>query len=411
MLKKINLLSIYMFIFGLLSTNYFLMIGGKSFVFFFEIGTICIMLTFHSKIKIKSIDKVYVLMIVLSLFTLISNLLYTNYTDQWKWQALAFFIIGVVAFFFYVIVYENKIEYIYAFWKGFKISIFIQVIYGYLQYIASFLGDIDLNELLFRKITPHEGSLSHFYYGELVPSGFSWHPGTYAPLLVIGYWIFNDKIIIKLLIIGIAVLTKSSTCVLGILTCVIIDFVYANQLTKKKILRCFLIVLISIFIIISTKIGNELVTEVEKLFNRITTSATVSASYDMSSYYHKRYYTGVFKIAENANVIQLFFGCGDGCSGYPFVKIFGQYKDNAPWAIESQIMSDLISKGLLGFGTLYYWIANIAIKGRKIDRRYMACIIALMVESITYNIAFVWVILFEIILSICVKKKTNIWRV
>ena len=79
------------------------------------------------------------------------------------------------------------------------------------------------------------------------------------------------------------------------------------------------------------------------------------------------------------------------------------------WEVESQIIADLINHGIVGFMLLYYWIIRIAIKGYKIDRRYSICITGILIESITYNVRFMWVLLFIMFLWISILKNKNIW--
>lgn len=420
MKQDIPILSLYLTIFGFLSAIYVLILGGTSIVFYLAIGIVPLILFLrieHGVLIIykRQFDKLYIGIFLSSIGTILSAIFFTDYAEQWIWQAIVFFIYYSVLFVLYILLNSISTNHIFCFYKGLKCCILLQILYGYIQYFIYKISGIDLNELIFDKILNLGENMSHYNYNELVPSGFSWHPGTYAPLLAIGYCMFFNDIRVKLLIVVISALTQSSTCILGIFVCVALDILNSSpwakkKIKKKKIFVIVIAILVSSIVIVSTDLINVLVDSFVRLIMRtIGSDATVIV--DLSSYYHKRYFTGLWEIIKEANIMQLLFGCGYGCSGYAFVKVFSQYVNSSPWDVESQIVADLLSRGIIGFSFTYAWIVRIIHKGMKIDKRYVICMSAILAESITYNVCFFWVLIFEMILYISIKNEFNIWEV
>ena len=122
---------------------------------------------------------------------------------------------------------------------------------------------------------------------------------------------------------------------------------------------------------------------------------------------HRRYYTEYFNVLDNSSIPQILFGYGIGCSGYPFTEMFGQYGNHASWAVESDIMNILLSRGIFGFVLYYGMLIFIAIKGFKISYKYLCTTIILIIGGITYNIQFDWLFLINILMLYCVNNGIN----
>lgn len=405
--------NIVLFLFGMVSPIYFLMLNGTQFIFFALIAVIIFTLLRSQNMRIYVMkDKLYACIVANLILSSVSGVIFNNNPSQWKWQAIVFLIYDLLIYVFYIMSANFSKRDIKAFFQGFKICAVIQIIYGYIQYFSYLLFKLDLNQTLFGKILNLDHPLSHYNYGRLVPSGFSWHAGTFAPLLVITYCMAKSSFVLKILIIGIAALTQSSTCIIGVMCCAMLNlFVNLKKIhikwKKRTIMFTLAVFTIGIIIIFKTGIIHILVNEVKRLFIRVLTKS--NASVDMSSYFHKRYYLGLPDIVQNSNLMQLIWGYGEGCSGYPFVKVFNQYASTSPWVVESEIINRLLNRGIIGFVFIYIWLVRIAKNGWKISKQYAICFIALFFESITYNIGFFWVLIVEIMMQLAVKKGMNIW--
>lgn len=82
----------------------------------------------------------------------------------------------------------------------------------------------------------------------------------------------------------------------------------------------------------------------------------------------------------------MLFGYGQGCSDYPITIMEGQYSHLDSWSIESDIVSILVSRGIIGFLCYYTFLIYIYIKGRKLDYRYSAVIIPIIIQGFGYNV-------------------------
>ena len=399
---------------GMVSPIYFLMVSGTQFIFFALIFVVVFSLIKSRGMRINIIrDRLYIIIFICSTISMLAGAIFNKEPDQWKWQAFVFWSNNVIIFAFYIIGSGFSERGIKAFFHGFKLCAICQVIYGYFQYFGYTFFKLDLNQVLFGKILGIDRAISHYNYGVLVPSGFSWHSGTFAPLLVILYCMSANSLLLKALILGIAALTQSSTCMLGVICCVFIDFVdkalkLKIKIRKKVFFYCIIAITIGILVLIKSGMIHIILSEIERLISRILTKSSINL--DMSTYYHKRYYLGLADIAKESNVLQLLFGYGEGCSGYPFVKVFGQYTTSSPWVVESEIVNRLLNRGIIGFVLIYAWLIRLIKNGRKISKQYVKCFIALFLESVTYNIGFFWVIVVEIMLQLAVKKNIDVWQ-
>ena len=412
----------YFYIFGLLASVYILMIGGTSFVVYLTLAAIAVMLiggAFANKLKIskRKFDSLYFAFFISSLFTLLSSRIYTSY-PEWKWQGFVFFIYYSILFAFYFLGKSEKADIVSPFICGLKVCVLIQVAYGYLQFLLYTVFSVDINNFLFNQTFHIVKEASHYNYGVLVPTGFSWHPGTLAPLLVIGYCLYKDKFYIKALIVGLAFLTQSSTCVIGVIAVVGLELVFRiidrrkdNKKSQKRTIIGIGIAIVALVVALTaTNIWELISFEISRLWFRFQNRYIASGS-DLSTFYHMRYYTGLGEIASRSSFLQILFGVGGGCSGYPFVKVFSQYVSYMPWDVEAQIVADLIDYGIVGFSILYIWIFRLIKRGYKLDRRYAICLIAILAESVTYNVRFMWVLIFMMIMNISISAKINVWDI
>ncbi len=394
------------------------MIGGTDLVVYLSMIGLTILLlsrVFKGNIVVKKagIDKLYLMFFLSSLCTLLSTRIF-SVQPSWQWQAFVFFVYYFILYLFYFFVSITAGDAYAPFINGIKYGTLIQIIYGYIQFLAYSFLSVDLNDLIFNRTLHLVEKASHYNYGVLVPSGFSWHPGTLAPLLVIAYCMFLNNFYVKILIITLSVLTQSSTCVIGAIAVVGLEIFFSaidkRKEKKKRDRKTIILILIGAVIIliavsqfnIIENAGNELLRIITRFQNR-------QSNNDYSTYYHMRYYTGLWEVAKSANFVQLLFGIGGGCSGYPYTRLFGQYVNHQPWDVESQIVADLINFGIVGFIILYTWMIKMAIAGYKLDRRYVICIVALLLESFTYNVRFFWVLIFLMFMHISIIRKENMW--
>ena len=105
------------------------------------------------------------------------------------------------------------------------------------------------------------------------------------------------------------------------------------------------------------------------------------------------------------------FGYGVGCSGYTITSLYGRYADGGTWAIESDFINILVSRGIIGFIIYYWFLIRIMIKGFKIDYRYAIFIITVLFQGFGYNIQFDYLLLIEILMYILIENRVNFFDV
>lgn len=163
--------------------------------------------------------------------------------------------------------------------------------------------------------------------------------------------------------------------------------------------------MLAIPILIYTGILSTIIQKIIDIYERST-----GIVYDGgSANAHIRYYTAYPQVVDNENIIQIFFGYGTGNSGYPISKLFGQYAELKSWVVESDVMNQLYSNGIIGFIFYYGFLLYIAIRGYRLDRRYFILMTGLIITGITYNIQFDWIVYIEFLLYLMVKFKVNLF--
>lgn len=297
--------------------------------------------------------------------------------------------------------------------KAIKCACMIELIWCFMQFLLYHGAGIDINNVLFADTFHFVDVASCFKDGKFLPSGFCWHAAYMAPVVVYSY-LFFDSPAVKLLAIADAVLCGNSTALIGVSACVCLDMAFrlmriirAKRINIKKIVFwCFFIALIiMIYVLIKYQIVKYVWDKVWFTILRATGGVE-----DASADAHIRYYTSYFKVLDFSSILQIIFGFGFGCSGYPFSVIFDQYTYMKSWVTETDIMNILLSRGILGFIGYYGFLFYIALKGLKLDYRYLVLIMSIIVCGITYNIQFDWVFLFELFLYLSVRCNINIFQ-
>ena len=89
--------------------------------------------------------------------------------------------------------------------------------------------------------------------------------------------------------------------------------------------------------------------------------------------------------------------------------LYSQYASMKSWAVETDIMNMIYSRGLIGFAAFLGFLAQIIAKGCKRDFRYVTIPICFLAAGITYNVQFSWVFFLEILLLLSLEQDINIF--
>ena len=351
-----------------------------------------------SKKNDKSFYGVFISMILSYIVCFFSNI-----STEWKNDLMTSFIqlCAMMIFFIFVSTKKGSI-YGSRYIKGVYISSIIQLIWGYIQFIANLVG-VDANAVLFNDIFRIGiENPTQYQNGHMKISGMCWNAGNLAPLVLFGFC-YSKNIIIKSLFLILALISGSRTMLLGMIVCLFISFCISaknyNRVSSKKTLSIFVVIMLLVGIMI---IEHGLIEQVmEKIIAVVIGLASLSSEGSGST--HMFYYSSVLETAKKNNMINNIFGYGPGCSGYPMSKFWGYYIDSEKWCLESDYINHLWNYGIFGFTFYYYWYLKNILKSIKLDIRYVSFFGALLFEGILYNVTFNWVLM----LLIAVFAQTN----
>lgn len=296
--------------------------------------------------------------------------------------------------------------------KGLKIMCILQLCWIPIQYLLYHLIGLDINDLIFNKTLHLIERASFIRSWKYYPSGFSWHSAVLAPMFVLAFLLFKSPVI-RILIVMDAILCGSSTSIIGVVCCAGILVLYKLkdslkgriQFNLKKILVAAAVIIIALVIAYKVGFMDSLLNQVQYLYVRLS-----GQERDSSTEAHLSYYTDYFKVLKISTPIQILFGYGYGCSGYPISKMYGRYAGLSNWAVECDIVNILISRGIVGFVLYYTFLGIILWKGRKIDRRYVAFILPVMIEGLGYNVQWAYVYFLEVIMFFTIQNKINFFE-
>lgn len=401
---------------GLVSPLAIISINGYS--IFFYMLLICGVTLFIANNGVLKIDLLFsVFIFILFLTTVFSYL--NSIGRPWERRSLkGFLTIMLIAIVYFLLNgNRNKIALLYEFRKGIKWSININVFWSLLQiFFAQTLG-IDLNTLIFVDKL-HLVTIGSAYRGSfLVATGLHWHPANLAPLLLLGF-LLDKRLWYRLLLLGVAILSYNSTNILGIILCIFFSIGFwllqkrrqkgSLRLTANELVLTIFNICIIIILLVSV-VKSGLIDRFGEVVGNFVSKISFDGS-DSSSSVHLSYYQLLPSILEKMPISKLLLGYGYGCSGYWYSVITGQYSFFDTWAVESDVINNILGLGFLNSIALYLWIFFIGIKGKKINKKCFFFIFILFIQGFSYNVLFDWVIFLLCILKISISSNFDFFN-
>ena len=293
--------------------------------------------------------------------------------------------------------------------KGIKFVCIIQFIYMPFQYVLYHYGNIDLNKLIFVDTLGLVENASFIRDWVWYPSGFTYHSALVAPLMVIGFILF-DNIYFRILIFFDAIICGNSSAIIGVIVAILLTILFNllkgsknNKIKRKTIITSMGVIVIIAVVLLSTDVLTVIFDKISYISTRL-----FGTSKDSSTLAHLYYYYDYPKILSKSSLTQTLFGYGYNCSGSIFSALYNRM-NIGNWSVESEIMDRLYSLGIIGFILYYIFLIKIIVKGIKIDKRYVIITVAIIIQGFGYNIQWDYVFLIELIFYICIKKKINIF--
>lgn len=354
----------------------FFYLGITSCFFAFRIGGIPIVafpifillfISYYDFIKKKVINinilSLYYILFLISVFYSLSYGI-----DIFKYNIKSQTTLNLIIYFFINTFLKKENSNFESFFKGLKIGIFSNLIWGSLEYISWIIYKFELNEFIFGKVLEissggHPWSNIDYASNIIRVSGMSWDPLTIGMLTTIGFIIYKNKYL-KLYSIVILILSKSRAGMLALVLVELFNFIKKiNKIEKKKVklIRCIIILILPLII-----------------FKGVSIILNSRNSFGKSKGDMRRaaYYTSAIEMSINRNFLTFLFGGAPNSSGTLLARnkevakksYLNEGEDNIYWQIESDWAGILVGRGWIGLiGYIYiYILAYLKEKDEKI---------------------------------------------
>lgn len=296
-------------------------------------------------------------------------------------------------------------EKVINFLVGLRWSCRIQVLWIVLQFASWNLFETDINEIIFVRLLGILEKASQFKGTGYVPTGLCWNAGGIAPILFIGFFL-EKKRIAKLSVVCAALLTQSATLTLGILLCILFDILNNKKLQRriafKKISNnaiIFFIFFVPLIVILILGNLDSLCRTAGRLWEVFSYRQggifSESSTMDSSTSAHLGYLINIPQLLMSSDLSNIVFGFGNNCSGFHYSRITGQYAGET-WIVECDPTNIVLNNGIIGFAAYYYWMIS-GLVGLRGNKPLFLSILILLLMGFTYNLQYVWVVFFELL--------------
>lgn len=396
---RLNLQKYSYFFLGLSSTMTIISIGGMS-LFYWGIIIVLVDLAISRRITLR-LDDVILYWIATLIISCVIGLTVTKLPSGFQRASIT----GTVALLLIGIIYlsSDSKDSVKALFQGFSLSCKIQLFWCILQFVLYQGAGVDLNYLLFDRVLRMNTGGITVNEGNAIITGLATHRGNLTFVLL---WLFcsNDSYLIRATIVGVAVLSRNTTAVVGLIICIMLLLFIRIKSNKAGTIKRLLEVLVLIicigamFIVLKTQIMQY----VDVFFMKF--SDVFSNKYDNSSVVHANYYRKLIYILKNESIIQFIFGSGTGTSGYFYSKWINQYTWMDSWVVESDYINVILNVGIVGLMAEYAIILrDIRIFKQQKYNRYIALLLATLVAGVFYNVLFTWVLMIILWMKYFVK--------
>lgn len=295
--------------------------------------------------------------------------------------------------------------------NGFKIMCIIQLLWIPLQFVLYRFADIDINKIIFVDTFHFVDNATFIRDWRFYPSGLTWHSAVLAPMFVLAIVLFKNPFI-RALVIFDAIICGNSTSLIGVCICIaLMVFFYLKRniirvrFTKAQLICLAVLGVVAVAVLAKVGILTMVWERIMYLYMRL-----FGEEQDASTAAHFSYFTDYFKVLPNSSPFQIIFGYGYGCSGYPISMMYDRYTELGNWAVECDLVNIAMSRGVFGFLTHYVLLGYVCIKGMKIDYRYPAVMIPIIIQGIGYNVQWDYVLFLEILMFLTIKLGINFFE-
>lgn len=402
-----KLINILLYMMGVFSTMYIISIGGVPISTWLALLSIIVIIVLRGKMILLGDKWFFAFLCAAALTTIISLFSDPTYLGT---QIITF---GVMAIIYFCVAQMKLLpdRSISVFFYGLRLSCVLHIVWCLIQFFSYKLLGMDINNIVFVDMLHMAESASSYRNGVLSITGFCWHPSNLVPVLVISC-VLLKRWYIWAVSFFIVIYAHSGTALLGLMiTFLFTLLLYIPRLTariqKISLSAIFLFILAIVglvFLLVKTDFFLIITEKYQQIYDRIF------GGNDMSSQVHMRYYAMLPFIWSKAGILEILFGCGLGCSGVLFSRYFYQYTQLGAWVVESDPMNHVYSVGIIGALLFYGWLIHLLLKNRGQNKRYLVILACLMICGVTYNVQYVWVIMVELLMGVCMERKIDIFQ-
>ena len=394
----------------IVSSMVVLQLGGRALFLWMQIVFCVYMMCAVQKIGVVSdtaVNLVFLELIPCALSAVCSDM---PYSYKKAAVVMTIYMIPFYLALYYMLMMLNRSEtFLAVLRRAVKIMCLVQLCWIPLQYVLYHVLHFDINQAIFVDALHMVDNASFFRSWEYHPSGLSWHSAVLAPMFVFAMVMF-ESVPIRLLVLLDAAICGNTTSLIGVLLsaalliCFRLPRLRWKSPTVRRATLCTVIAAVAVGMVVALRFNlfGAVWTRITAMFTRVA-----AGSGDASTAAHLGYFTDCVQILKTCSPMQLLFGYGLGCSGYPISVIYGRYTDLANWSIECDIVNLIISRGIIGFVLYYYFLLYIAVRGAKQDYRYLAVMLPILLQGLGYNIQWDYVVMLELIMYFCIKKKIS----
>lgn len=269
-----------------------------------------------------------------------------------------------------IIIIKKPLDYeCKAFIKGLKISIIINLLYSFLDFLCRFLFDFNLTTLLLRMVGMNDrADIYDSNIGNRI-TGLTWDPFVLGGCCAFGFYLFKSKYL-RGAIIFILLCSGSRSGILGFVLGLIIE--YRKQIFKKS---KALIIIFVVFVILFLN------------YNIILDFAL--RGFDKSSFGYMRveYITLIPSVIRESSILQILFGGAPAYSGGRIVltgisSMINETYQTLYWTIESDWGNAFYGRGVFGF--ISYIIIYLGLIKKQSNKRFRALFLTILFAGIGY---------------------------
>ncbi|MBE6939581.1 MAG: hypothetical protein E7457_02000 [Ruminococcaceae bacterium] len=396
--RKLNGIIFLMFFSCTLATIQF---EGRSLFLFVMLG-FCLVMVF-SRRKIRFCPSILVNFLFLSsVFSAVSSC-FSDVPASYQKAAVVMAIYDLILYFAAAYLFDllkvDREKILRVIRRAFLAGCILQLVWVPLQYVTYHYMDLDLNQLIFVDTLHLMEEASFIRANVYYPSGFTWHSALLAPMFVLAFALY-DNVWIRALILFDAMICGNSTALIGTVFCAALLALawvgrnwHRHVVRRSTVISLLVLAVVGVTALVGLGMLDTLWTAFTKVWTRLFTE-----NKDASTRAHLGYYADYFTVAKDMPLMQLVFGYGIGCSGWPITEMRDRYTDLANWAVECDIVNIALSRGVVGFISYYFFLFYTAIRGLKINYKYFVVILSFFLQGFGYNIQWEYVVLIEIIL-------------